>query len=152
MGCGHIGKDLIQLLAPWNCHILVYDILDFPDFYATQNVVPVTLEELLSQADIVTLHVPLDNSTKMMLDKRHLAMMKPTSILINAARGGLVDEGAKKNMLDIGKLAGAAFDVFSTEPPEDKDLPSLNNFMVTPHIGGSSRSHPGDGSRSDSGS
>ena len=139
VGCGHIGKDLVKLLTPWGCTILVHDILQFPDFYAEYNVKPVSLDELLASADVVTLHVPLDETTRLILDSTRLAMMKPSSILINAARGGLVDEAALKVMLQNGQLAGAAFDVFSTEPPEDHDLIRLDTFSVTPHIGGSSR-------------
>ncbi|CAI8413346.1 MAG: Hydroxypyruvate reductase [Gammaproteobacteria bacterium] len=138
IGCGNIGKDLVRLLVPWGCTILIHDILDYPDFYSEYNVTPVSLDDLLCEADVVTLHVPLDETTTLILDRQHLSMMKPSSILINAARGGLVDEDALKEMLVNGTLAGAAFDVFSTEPPEDRDLLSLDTFMVTPHIGGSS--------------
>ncbi len=138
VGCGHIGKDLVKLLAPWGCTILVHDLLKFPDFYEEHNAKPVSLDELLSRADVVTLHLPLDETTRLILDSKRLAMMKPTSILINTARGGLVDETVLKTMLQTKQLAGAAFDVFSTEPPQDHDLIRLDNFIVTPHIGGSS--------------
>ena len=85
----------------------------------------------------MTLHVPLDGSTENMLSSERLALMKPTAILINVARGGLIDEEALKNMLLDGKLAAAALDVFAIEPPQDKELLKLPNFIVTPHIGGS---------------
>jgi D-3-phosphoglycerate dehydrogenase len=137
VGCGHVGKDLVPLLKAFDCTILVNDILEFPDFYAAHGVEPVSLETLLAQSDIVTVHVPLDESTRGMLDARHLAMLKPTAILINAARGELVDELALKEMLKSKRLAAAAFDVFATEPPNDKELLSLPNFLATPHIGGS---------------
>ena len=137
IGCGHTGKDLVQLLQPFGCPVLVNDILDFPDFYKAHGIRPVVLEELLAQSDLVTLHVPLDESTRGMLDETKLALMKPTAILINAARGGLVDEIALKHMLQNKRLAAAAFDVFSVEPPTDQELLSLPNFLATPHIGGS---------------
>jgi len=137
IGCGHVGKDLVQLLQPFGCPILVNDIRDYPDFYETHGIKPVALEELLAQSDVVTLHVPLDESTRGMLDKRRLALMKPTAILINAARGGLVDETALKRALMEKQLAAAAFDVFSDEPPQDAELLNLPNFLATPHIGGS---------------
>lgn len=137
IGCGHIGKDLIPLLRAFGCPILVNDILDFPDFYRAHQVEPVGLEALLRQSDIVTLHVPLNDSTRGMLDATRLAMLKPSAVLINAARGGLVDEAALKVMLREKRLSGAAFDVFATEPPQDHELLSLPNFLVTPHIGGS---------------
>lgn len=137
IGCGHIGKDLARLLQAFDCQILVNDIRDYPDFYAAHNIEPVNLDALLARSDIVTLHVPLDDSTRGMLDAGKLAMLKPAAVLINAARGGLVDEAALKQMLRDKRLAAAAFDVFAIEPPEDQELLSLPNFLVTPHIGGS---------------
>lgn len=137
IGCGHVGKDLVQLLTPFDCPILVNDIRDYPEFYDAHSIKPVALEELLAQSDLVTLHVPLDESTRGMLDERRLALMKPTAILLNASRGGLVDEVALKYMLQTKRLAAAAFDVFAVEPPVDVELLSLPNFLATPHIGGS---------------
>jgi D-3-phosphoglycerate dehydrogenase len=137
IGCGHIGKDLTPILRAFSCTVLAHDILDFPEFYAAHQVEPVGLEDLLRRADIVTLHVPLDESTRNLLSAERLALMRPDALLINAARGGLVDEGALKAMLLSGRLAGAGFDVFSPEPPQDLDLLRLPNFLATPHIGGS---------------
>ncbi len=137
VGCGHVGKDLAALLRAFDCRVLAHDILDFPDFYAAHQVAPVGLKELLAQSDIVTLHLPLDATTRNIISTERLALMKPDAILINAARGGLVDEEALKNMLTRGLLAGAAFDVFATEPPDDRELLNLPNFLATPHIGGS---------------
>jgi len=137
IGCGHVGKDLVQLLQPFGCPILVNDIRDYPNFYGAYGIKPVVLEELLAQSDVVTLHVPLDESTRGMLDKRRLELMKPTAVLLNASRGGLVDEVALKQILQDKRLAAAAFDVFAVEPPVDKELLSLPNFLATPHIGGS---------------
>jgi D-3-phosphoglycerate dehydrogenase len=138
IGCGHVGKDLVLLLRAFDCRILVHDIRDYPDFYAAHGIEVVSLEVLLARADIVTIHVPLDDSTRGMLDAQRLAMMKPTAVLINTARGGLIDEVALKQMLQDKRLAAAAFDVFAVEPPQDKELLTLPNFLVTPHIGGSS--------------
>ena len=138
IGCGHVGKDLTGILHAFGCKILAHDILDFPQFYAANEVEPVGLETLLRRSDIVTLHLPLDESTRNMLSAERLALMKPDALLINAARGGLVDETALKQMLMEGKLAGAGFDVFAAEPPEDLELLRLPNFLATPHIGGSS--------------
>lgn len=137
VGCGHVGKDLARILRAFDCQVLANDILDFPDFYAANDVKPVQLEELLQKADIVTLHVPLDQSTTNLLNRDRLAIMKSESVLINAARGGIVDEQALKSMLQTNRLAGAAFDVFAMEPPEDIELLRLPNFLATPHIGGS---------------
>lgn len=137
IGCGHIGKDLVTLLKPWGCTLLAYDILDISNFYAVHGVEDVSLEDLLLRSDIVTLHVPLNDITRNMLSAERLRLMKPGAILINAARGGLLDEAEVKALLKSGRLAAAAFDVFNIEPPEDLELLNLPNFMVTPHIGGS---------------
>jgi len=138
IGCGNIGKDLAPILRGLGCPVLANDILDFPDFYAAHQVEPVGLEELLRRSDIVTLHVPLDDSTRNMLSAERLGLMKPGALLVNTARGGLVDEAALKTMLIDGRLAGAAFDVFAIEPPDDTELLRLPNFLATPHMGGSS--------------
>jgi D-3-phosphoglycerate dehydrogenase len=138
IGCGNIGKDLIGILRAFNCKILANDLLDFPDFYTTNNVEPVTIKEVLQRADIVSLHIPLNESTRGILNAERLRMMKPGAVLINTARGGLVDENELKKLLKSGALAGAAFDVFSNEPPDDFELLKLSNFIATPHIGGSS--------------
>lgn len=137
IGCGHIGKDLVKLLQPFQCQILTYDILDFPEFYLEYDVEPVDLEILLSNSDIVSIHIPLDSSTQNFLSKDRLAKMKKGSILINYARGGLVDEEALKHMILNKKISGAALDVLAKEPPSDFDLTTLDNVFVTPHIGGS---------------
>ncbi len=137
VGCGHVGKDLAVLLCAFGCRILAHDIKDFPDFYYHHRVEPMGLEGLLRVADIVTLHLPLDDTTWNILSADRLSLMRPDAILINAARGGLVDESALKAMLKDGRMAGAGFDVFATEPPEDRELLELPNFLATPHIGGS---------------
>ncbi len=137
IGCGHIGKDLAVLLKAFGCRVLANDILDFAEFYARHGVEATDLESLLRQSDVVTLHVPLDGSTRNILSAERLALMKPDAVLINAARGGLVDEACLKEMLKSGRLAGAALDVFAVEPPEDPELLNLPNVLATPHIGGS---------------
>ena len=138
IGCGHIGKDLVPLLKAFDCRVMANDILDFPEFYRRHSIEAVSLDHLLDQSDIVTLHVPFDETTRGMLDARRLARMKSSAILINCARGGLVDENALGEMLRARKLSGAGFDVLADEPPRDLRLLELPNFLVTPHIGGSS--------------
>ena len=125
------------MLQPWGCTILANALLDFPDFYARYGVTKVGLEELLRLSDIVTLHVPLDDLTRNILSLERLGLMKPTAVLINAARSGLVDEAVLKTMLMEKTLAAAVLDVFATEPLQDRELLSLPNFLATPHIGGS---------------
>lgn len=137
IGCGHIGKDLVPLVRAFGCRVLAHDILSFPEFYAAHDVEPVSLEELLRRSEVVTLHVPLDGSTRGILNAERLALLRPGAVLVNTARGGLVDEGALKGLLKDGRLAGAGFDVFATEPPDDPELLRLPTFLATPHIGGS---------------
>jgi D-3-phosphoglycerate dehydrogenase len=137
VGCGNIGKDLVKLLKPFNCKILSHDILSFNRFYQENNVLPVSLEELLNESDVVTLHLPLDKSTKNIISKDRLRMMKANAILINLARGGLIDEIELKKILVEKKLAGLAMDVFETEPPINNEFALIDNVLITPHIGGS---------------
>jgi len=137
IGCGHVGKDLVLLLKGFGCRVLAHDIKDFPEFYAAHQVEPVALEALLAAADVVTLHLPLNASTRGLLSAERLALLRPDAILVNMARGGLVDEAAVKAMLVDGRLAGAAFDVFAAEPPDDPELLRLPNMLALPHIGGS---------------
>ena len=127
----------MKLLRPFSCKILVHDILNFEDFYQENDVIATELDELIKQSDVVTLHLPLDSSTKNIMDREKLDLLKSDAILINLARGGLIDETALKELLKKKKIAGSALDVFVTEPPTDNDLIELENVLVTPHIGGS---------------
>lgn len=137
IGCGHVGKTLVPLLQAFGVQVLAYDIQDFSAYYQQAGVHGVGLKELLQKADVVSLHVPLTPMTRNILDAETLALMRPGAVLINTARGGLVDETALKEALKSDLLAAAAFDVFLPEPPEDKELLSLPNFVATPHVGGS---------------
>ena len=138
IGCGHVGKDLVQLLKPFGCKVLVNDIVSYDEFYEAHGIEAVGLESLLSEADVVTLHIPLDATSKNILSKNRIQLMRKNAVLINTARGGLIDESALKDALISGQLGGAAFDVFAQEPPADLELLNLPNFLATPHIGGSS--------------
>ena len=137
IGCGFVGKDLVSLLAPFGCRVLAHDIRDYAEFYAAHGVEAVSLDRLLSEADVVTLHVPLDDSTRGMIGAPQMARMQKGACLINAARGGLVDEAALMDALSSGHLDGAACDVFQLEPDANPDLLALPAFLGTPHIGGS---------------
>ena len=137
VGCGHIGKDVVKLLQPFNCNILAHDILNLNDFYSQYNVNSVGLDELLANSDVVTLHLPLNNSTKNILNEERLSIMKQDAVLINLARGGLIDEAALKSIILTNKIAGVALDVFAVEPPSDNDFLTMDNVLITPHIGGS---------------
>ena len=137
IGCGHIGKDLIKLLKPFDCKILAHDILNFKEFYEKNKVKSVGIEELIKKSDVVTLHLPLDDSTKNIMNEKRLQMLKSSAVLINLARGGLIDEAILKKMLLEKRIAGVAIDVFEVEPPIDKELLTMDNVLITPHIGGS---------------
>lgn len=138
IGCGSIGQDLVRLLKPFGCKILVNDIKKYPKFYKKYNLKSVKLSTLLRKSDIVSLHIPFSKKTKNLISKSNIKKLKNSSILLNVARGGLVDEIALENALKKNKIAGAACDVFSSEPPKKSRLLTLPNFLATPHIGGSS--------------
>lgn len=137
IGCGHIGKDLVKVLKPFGCKVIAHDIIDYSDYYAEHDVKAVGLEELLVESDVVTLHLPLDDSTRNILDRQRLNQLKEGAVLINLARGGLLDEEELLKLLKQRKLMGAALDVFAMEPPGENMLIHLDNVFVTPHIGGS---------------
>ena len=140
VGCGHVGKTVARLCRAFGAGVLAHDIVDYADFYRETGVRAVPLDELLRASDIVTLHVPLDPSTQNMIDARALASMKPSAFLINAARGGIVDEAALHEALVSGKLAGAGLDVFEHEPPPSgHSLFDLPNVIMAPHVAGVTR-------------
>lgn len=138
VGCGHVGKEVAVLARAFGCQVLVHDLLDFPEFYARHQVQPLGLDALLAAADVVTIHLPLDNTTRQMFNAARLAAMRPGAVLINMARGGIVDETALAGVLRDGHIAGAALDVLEQEPPLEHAILDLPNVIVTPHIGGSS--------------
>jgi phosphoglycerate dehydrogenase-like enzyme len=139
VGCGQVGQQVARLCRAFGARVIAHDIRSYDDFYRDAGVTPVSLDDLLEQADIVTLHVPLDASTRGLIDARALARMKPEAFLINTARGGIVDEVALKQALVATRIAGVAFDVFTIEPPLDRELLMLPTFVGTPHIGGGTR-------------
>ena len=136
IGMGFIGKEVVRLLKPFNCRILVNDLLDQEDYYRLHNLEAVDKATLMRESDFVTLHVPFDESTENLIDVDALARMKPEAYLINSARGGIIDEAALKAALLGGVIAGAAIDAYAEEPPEDLDLLRIENLICTPHIGG----------------
>ena len=93
-----------------------------------------SLDALFARADFVSIQTPLNDSSRGLVNARRLAAMKPTAVLVNVGRGGIVDEQALYDALQSGRLAGAALDVFQTEPPGDHPLLSLDNFVATPHV------------------
>jgi D-3-phosphoglycerate dehydrogenase len=137
IGCGHVGKEVARICRAFGSTLLAYDIVDYAEFYARVGVEPVPFSDLLARADIVTIHTPLDASTRGMIGATQIAAMKPTAFLVNTARGAIVDEDAVYDALTAHRLGGAAFDVFENEPPRNLDLLRLPSVVATPHIGGS---------------
>jgi D-3-phosphoglycerate dehydrogenase len=137
IGYGKIGTEVVKRALSFNMQILVCDPFVPETLAQDLNMRLVKFEELLAQADIVTLHVPLTSSTKKLIDFRALVLMKQGAYLINTARGELVDEGALLSALKSGKVAGAALDVFADEPQPNAELVSMPNVVATPHIGAS---------------
>jgi len=139
IGCGHVGSDVIKLLAPLKCNILVCDILDKSEFCRKYNATQTRLEKLVAESDVVSLHVPLTSLTNEMVNKNFLDQMKPTAYLVNTSRGGVINQSALKTALTENNIAGAALDVFDEEPPSDEEFLSLPNLIATPHIGGNAK-------------
>lgn len=139
IGVGYIGKEVIRLLEPFSCNILVNDIIDQEEYYKKNNLRDTTKNDIFKNSDIITIHTPLTEKTKYLINKDTMDMMKPTSHVINTARGGIVNQDDLKYALQNNIIAGAALDAYEIEPPEDEELLSLNNCYCTPHIGGNSQ-------------
>jgi len=138
IGTGSIGGLVVRRAQAFGMKVLGYDPFLAPEAAAKLGVELVDLPEIWKRCDAITLHVPLTEQTKNMVGKEQLAHMKPGGVLVNCARGGLVDEKALADALRTGKIAGAALDVFEQEPPAaDHPLFSCPNFIGTPHLGGS---------------
>jgi phosphoglycerate dehydrogenase-like enzyme len=146
VGLGVIGLAVAQAFHRAGAHIVYFDPAPRdPDAAAKINARPSSLDDLLAVSDVVTLHVPLLPSTRGLIGEAQLSRMKPGAILVNAARGGIVDEAALAEHLASGHLGGAAVDVYSTEPPSpDNPLLRLEGeaarrLLLTPHIAGVTR-------------
>jgi phosphoglycerate dehydrogenase-like enzyme len=137
IGTGLVGKEVVKRLQGWEVEILVSDVVRDQAFAERYGARYVELAELFEEADVVTVHAPLLPSTHHLISETVLRSMKPSSYLINTSRGPLVDEAALVTALKEGWIAGAALDVFETEPlPSDSPLIGLPNVMLTQHIAG----------------
>ena len=136
VGLGRIGSRVAKRLAGWECELVYHDVLQFDDEYVqATGATRVPLDELLESSEIVTLHVPLDATTRHMLSEGEFALMKPTAILVNTCRGSVVDEAALITALEQGEIFGAGLDVVENEPiAADNPLPHMANVVVTPHL------------------
>ena len=135
IGFGNIGKRVARMAQGFGMQVYAYDVFPIDPVYAEENKIHIAeLEELLTSSDVVTVHLPLTDETENLINAETMDLMKDSAYLINAARGGIVNEQDLYQTLKNGKLAGAGFDVFSTEPPCDEEpLLSLDNFLLTPH-------------------
>jgi D-3-phosphoglycerate dehydrogenase len=138
-GCGHIGKEVVKLLQPYGVNILACDRVDYSDFYSQYGVEKVEAEELWARSDVLTIHLSLNATTRNLYTGDVLDRMKSGAVLVNVARGGMVDEHALKARLESGHIAGAAFDVFAVEPANGNPLIDVPTFFASPHIGATTR-------------
>ena len=133
IGAGHIGRKVIQIAQALDMNILVYTRTPRED---EKGIRYVSLEELLRNSDYVSMHCPLTESTKHMINKESLSLMKPSAFIINTSRGALIDEAALIEALENGTIAGAGLDVQETEPPEEASpLYTMDQILLTPHMG-----------------
>jgi len=136
IGLGNIGRWVAGVVHGFGARVIFYDVADIPESVVVKlQANRVSLDELLSSADIVTLHVPLLESTRGLIGWKQLTMMKPSAILVNTCRGTVVDESALIRALNEEKIAGAGLDVLTDEPASpDNPLLHMDNVVVTPHI------------------
>ena len=136
VGLGNIGKRLGRLARALNMNIIGFDVAPIDEEFSKEvGLMKADLGTLLASSDYVSLHVPLLDSTKHLINAEKMETMKNTSRIINTSRGGVIDEDALYEFLKDGKLGGAALDVFEVEPATSNKLASLSNFISTPHMG-----------------
>ena len=134
VGTGHIGSAVAERLHGFGTSLIGVDVVQDDQLVSAYGMRYVSLHELLRTADLVTLHAPLIPETVGLIGDDELVLMKPSALLVNCARGELVDERALHAALAAGRIAGAAVDVFATEPPQDSPLLDFENVLATPHI------------------
>jgi D-3-phosphoglycerate dehydrogenase len=135
IGMGNIGKRLIQLVQGFQMKILVYDVFQDHQFAQRYGVEFAPLKRVIQEGDFLSLHLPLTDDTRNLIDEAELKAMKKSAYLINTARGGIVNEDALYTALEKGELAGAAIDAFIHEPPFGSPLVKNNRLIALPHIG-----------------
>lgn len=135
IGCGRIGSSVLRKMQCFNMKCLVCDPYLSLERCQELKIEPVALDRLLGESDVVTLHTPFNDETRGLINRRTLALMKKTAVLINTARGPLIVEGDLAAALRNGRIAGAALDVYQLEPPSpDNPLLGLPNCLLTPHL------------------
>jgi len=137
IGLGNIGKQLIKLVSGFNMRVLAYDTVLDETFAAQNGITYCNLDELLKKSDIISMHALLSDETRNMISDREFSLMKPEAMLVNCARGGIVDEAALYRALEKKQILSAALDVFDEEPPSpDNPLLKLDNVILSPHTAG----------------
>ncbi len=139
IGSGNIAQEVAKIANCLGMKVLVYSPHCTEEKARKMGAELKTIEEIFSQSDFISLHIPKTDETYHMISEKLLSLMKPTAYLINVARGGVVDEEALYKFLKEGKIAGAAIDVYEKEPPEENPFASLDNVVLTPHIGASTK-------------
>lgn len=137
IGCGNIGSEVAKIAISLQMNVIVYDPYLSSDRIESLDAEKASLDEVLTLSDFVSLHLPLMNNTKNLIDIKKIKLMKKSSYLINAARGGLINENDLYKALQKKIIAGAALDVFENEPLVNSPLHSLDNIILTPHLGAS---------------
>lgn len=135
IGFGSIGSELAKLLSPFRCKIFFNDIRKIKPKSSLQ--LQKSLNFILKNCDIISIHVPLTSRSKNLINSKNIYLCKKNTLIINCARGGIIDENAIYSFLKKNKFSNAAFDVFIDEPPKKNKLLNLENFYCSPHIGGS---------------
>ena len=137
IGAGNIGSIVADRANGLKMRVIAYDPFLSPERAVEIGVEKVELDELLARADVITLHTPMTDKTRGIVSREALAKTRKGVLIVNCARGGLVDEAALREALDSGQVGGAAFDVFTTEPATENPLFGAPNFIATPHLGAS---------------
>ncbi|RJQ45113.1 MAG: hypothetical protein C4545_00145 [Anaerolineaceae bacterium] len=139
IGFGHIGSTVGTYAKAFGMKVIAYDLIASEEQIRDHGGEPVNFDDLLQKADFITVHVPLTDTTKHMINAQTIAKMKDNVRIISAARGGVIDENALLQALESGKVASAALDVFEKEPPLDSPLVKHPKLIATPHIGGETK-------------
>jgi D-3-phosphoglycerate dehydrogenase len=133
LGLGAIGKAVAKRAKGFDMKVLAYDIYRDDEYAEKNNIIYSTLQNIFKTCDFISLHLPLTNETRNIINETTLSSMKPNCILINTARGGLIDEPALIKALKNGVILGAGLDVFNSEPPEDDEIYQLDNLIMSSH-------------------
>jgi len=139
IGVGYTGQEVVRLLQPFNCKILVNDIVNQDKYYKENNLIETSKEDIYKKSDILTIHTPHNSETDNLIGMEALEAMKNSAYVLNTARGGIINEKDLKYALQNNIIAGAAIDTYAEEPPIDKEFLSLPNLICTPHIGGNAK-------------